>query len=76
MRCGGRDDISQPYRIICAGATSWRLFLRMPADAVSAQGHRSKPLPNNQQTMLTILQEAGKDGLLLSEWNEKAKARG
>ena len=48
----------------------------MPADAVSAQGHRSKPLPNNQQTMLTILQEAGKDGLLLSEWNEKAKGQG
>jgi hypothetical protein len=26
--------------------------------------------------MLTILQEAGKEGLLLSEWNEKAKVQG
>ena len=25
---------------------------------------------------LTILQEAGKEGLLLSDWNEKAKALG
>ena len=34
---------------------------------------RGRRLPANQDTMLTILREAGKDGLLLAEWNERAK---
>jgi hypothetical protein len=47
----------------------------LPAETVS-EAARRKPLPANQQTMLTILQAAGKEGLLLNEWNEKAKDQG
>ena len=47
----------------------------VPAEP-AVQVHRNKPLPQNQQTMLTILEAAGKDGLVLSDWNEKAKSLG
>ena len=40
------------------------------ASATSGQGRK---LPVNQQTMLTILQEAGPQGLTVEEWNEQAR---
>jgi hypothetical protein len=44
-----------------------------PADKPS--GTRSK-LTLNQQTMLTVIDEAGANGLTLDEWNDKAKKVG
>ena len=48
----------------------------VPTEAIAEVRKGNKPQPKNQQTMLTLLEVAGKEGLLLSEWNEKAKAQG
>ena len=47
----------------------------VPTEAI-AEVRKGRSLPKNQQTMLTLLEVAGKEGLLLSEWNERAKAQG
>jgi hypothetical protein len=46
-----------------------------PAEACAPE-QRGRNLSANQQTMLNILHDAGRDGLSLSDWNEKAKAQG
>ena len=48
----------------------------VPTEAIAEVRKGNKPQPKNQQTMLILLEVAGKEGLLLSEWNEKAKAQG
>ena len=46
------------------------------AEPCAVEQKSGRKLSANQQTMLSILHDAGKDGLLLSDWNEKAKAQG
>jgi hypothetical protein len=46
------------------------------AEPCAVEQKSGKKLSANQQTMLNILHDAGKDGLPLSDWNEKAKAQG
>jgi len=45
------------------------------AEATLSQA-KPKKLPANQQTMLHLLQDAGKEGLTLLQWNTKAKEQG
>jgi len=47
----------------------------VPAEACATE-KRGRKLSANQQTMLNLLHDAGKDGLSLSDWNEKAKKLG
>jgi hypothetical protein len=46
------------------------------AETCATPEQKGRKLSANQQTMLSILQDAGKEGLLLSEWNDKAKRLG
>ena len=47
--------------------------LRPTGSRANPHGTARPAATSNQQTMLTILREAGKDGLLLAEWNEKGQ---
>ena len=47
----------------------------VPTEAIAEVRKGNKPR-RRTATMLTLLEVAGKEGLLLSEWNEKAKAQG
>jgi hypothetical protein len=46
------------------------------AEPAASEMRAKKKLPANQETMLHLLQDAGKEGLTLSEWNSKAKEQG
>ena len=48
----------------------------VPAEVTSVAPTKEAKLSKNQQTMLSLLQEAGPAGLTTREWNEKAKAIG
>lgn len=48
----------------------------VPVDVVATATTVGPKLTANQQTMLTILIEAGPDGLTVDEWNEKAREVG
>jgi KaiC/GvpD/RAD55 family RecA-like ATPase len=47
-----------------------------PADAVPSAHARGPRLTANQQSMLNILDNAGRNGLTTEEWNEKARENG
>nr|QDP26247.1 AAA family ATPase [Bradyrhizobium cosmicum] len=47
-----------------------------PTDEVQAPRGRQPKLTPNQRTMLLLLQEAGKAGLLTEDWNAKAREAG
>ena len=48
----------------------------MATERCAAEQKAGRNLSANQQTMLNILHDAGKDGLPFSDWNEKAKNQG
>jgi hypothetical protein len=47
----------------------------VPAE-ITAQGPRGARLTANQQSMINILDDAGRDGLSTEEWNDKAREHG
>jgi hypothetical protein len=47
-----------------------------PVDRYSEPAHSRPKLTKNQQTMLSILKEAGPQGLSVDEWNAKAREAG
>jgi hypothetical protein len=52
-------------------------FVVLPAEAKSAKTAAAElKLSKNQQTMLSLIREAGQNGLTTEEWNEKARELG